>query len=243
MVRVTDEHGAFDEQQVQVQVTGTNDRPFINSPIGYLVVSEDASEPAGRSATAFDADFGAQLTWSVSRDTLAGYSADYLVNMDRFSITRNGTLFFDDSFSDDAPPPSAPNFFNGQPVTYGTTPSTAISEAGGELILEGSTGRGLHGHRLQRPAFGQSTILNTDTNPADPLSGLKINHDFASKGCSTSRAEQRARAMGMQLADSLPGSPAFSGVVGDDQVSLIVRHEPPTARLTCQLLDSTLPPM
>lgn len=62
-----------------------------------------------------------------------GYAYNYA--MDDFNITRNGTLIFDDSFTDGLPPPSAPNFANGTPTGYGTL-GTFGPEVGGKLTID-----------------------------------------------------------------------------------------------------------
>lgn len=40
--------------------------------------------------------------------------------IDTFAVTRNGTVIFNDTFSDGAPPPSAPAFNDGSPASYTT---------------------------------------------------------------------------------------------------------------------------
>lgn len=64
-----------------------------------------------------------------------------VVSVDEFSVTRNGTLFFSDGFTDGVEPPSAPNFPSGAPASYaisGTILNTA--ETGGMLQLDSSLG-------------------------------------------------------------------------------------------------------
>src|SRR6476661_3937949 len=63
------------------------------------------------------------------------------VSIDDFQISRNGGLFFRDTFSDGLPPPSAPDFASGTLATYnvfGTIPGTA--ESGGFLTLNTANG-------------------------------------------------------------------------------------------------------
>ncbi|NUZ05330.1 PEP-CTERM sorting domain-containing protein [Piscinibacter koreensis] len=68
-------------------------------------------------------------------------SAAIVVEIDRFTISRDGVVVFDDTFNDGAAPPSAPNFSTGAPLTYnvqGTLP--AGSESGGRLRLNTDLG-------------------------------------------------------------------------------------------------------
>jgi hypothetical protein len=65
------------------------------------------------------------------------------VNIDQYSITRDGIPFFTDNFSDGLEPPSAPSFLFNPTIstsyfTLGTFPSTA--ESGGLLQLNTATG-------------------------------------------------------------------------------------------------------
>ena len=62
-----------------------------------------------------------------------GYA--YIYSMDDFNITRNGTLIFNDSFTDGNPPPSAPNFTNGVSTGYGTL-GTFGPETGSKLTID-----------------------------------------------------------------------------------------------------------
>ena len=62
----------------------------------------------------------------------------HVVLLHEFSVERNGVALFQDNFSDGSPPPSAPNFLNGFPASYGT--SGGLSEAGNHLIMDTALG-------------------------------------------------------------------------------------------------------
>jgi len=63
------------------------------------------------------------------------------VNIDRFTVTRDASVLFDDTFGDGTPPPSAPNFVTGLAASYnvvGTIPAGA--ESAGLLHLDSVNG-------------------------------------------------------------------------------------------------------
>ena len=96
-----------------------------------------------------------------------------IVKLDEFVISRNGTVIFDDGFSDGVPPPSAPNFSNGAAAAYGVNGAfPAGSEAGGFLTLDTArgalvTGLGgahnvLNGATLGTPFTGTNSLTISD---------------------------------------------------------------------------------
>ena len=109
-------------------------------------------------------------------------AAPVVVDIDQFSLVKNGNSFFVDPFGDGVPPPSAPNFPNGAPASYfvgGTIPAGA--ETNGLLRLNSSNGAivvnagGFVNHSL-------ASILQTDVNPANLVNGLKIDDTFSMTG-------------------------------------------------------------
>jgi len=117
----------------------------------------------------------ATCLWSVGANAAVVY-------LDQFEIKRNGGTFFTDGFGDGNPPPSAPNFPNGQPASYGVFGSfVAGSEAGGLLRLNSADGG------LTQNANGQDRLtlraaLSTNTNSSDLASGLKIDDTLGLTG-------------------------------------------------------------
>jgi hypothetical protein len=102
-----------------------------------------------------------------------GTAQAVVVSMDDFKITRNGSLFFEDTFSDGAPPPSAPNFPNGAAASYGTFGTfPAGSESGGVLVLNSANG-GATVNALGQARLTLRATLFTNADSNDLATGLK----------------------------------------------------------------------
>ncbi|MDR6924250.1 VCBS domain-containing protein [Pseudomonas sp. BE134] len=89
IVRVTDNHGGYADQQVTLQVTGTNDGPAIdpNSPALTGDVTEDqigATTAQGTIASG-DPDINDTLAWSID-----GYSGQSVGNYGTLTLDQNG---------------------------------------------------------------------------------------------------------------------------------------------------------
>ena len=102
--------------------------------------------------------------------------------IDNFEITRaNGNLVFQDTFSDGIPPPSAPNFTNGNAGSYSIV-GIAGPEAGGKLNL--NTALGAPSDAVGRP--GENRVidarLSTNTDPNNMVNGFKVGNDFIVSG-------------------------------------------------------------
>jgi hypothetical protein len=105
-----------------------------------------------------------------------------VVDIYDFAVEKNGTQIFLDSFSDGAPPPSAPNFSNGTEAAYGV-PGTfaANSESQGRLRINTADGA------LIATANGTinrtlSALLLTNTDPTNLVNGLKVVDTFSVSG-------------------------------------------------------------
>ena len=102
--------------------------------------------------------------------------------VDDFSVTKNGTMVFRDTFSDGAPPPSAPDFLTGGPAQYFVGGSYAPnSESAGKLRANSADGE------LVTSANGfQSlslySILATNIDPNNLVNGLKIDDTLILSG-------------------------------------------------------------
>lgn len=103
----------------------------------------------------------------------AGTAQAVVVSIDDFKITRNGLPFFEDTFSDGAPPPSAPHFALGAPASYGTFGTfPAGSESGGRLLLDSANGGAtVNAAGQTRLALRATLFTNADSN--DLATGLK----------------------------------------------------------------------
>lgn len=101
-----------------------------------------------------------------------------IFTIDNFKINRaNGNLVFEDTFSDGAPPPSAPNFTNGNPGLYSVVGVTG-PEAGGKLNL--NTALGAPSNAVGRS--GQNSVIDarllTNIDPINMRNGFKVGNDF-----------------------------------------------------------------
>lgn len=113
--------------------------------------------------------------WSVGANAAVVY-------LDQFEVRRNGGTFFTDGFGDGNPPPSAPNFPNGQPAGYGVFGTfVAGSEAGGLLRLNSADG-GLTQNAIEQARLTLRAALNTNTVSSDLASGLKIDDTLGLTG-------------------------------------------------------------
>jgi hypothetical protein len=94
--------------------------------------------------------------------------------LDSFAVTKNGNVVFLDTFSDGAPPPSAPNFSDGSPASYNVFGSPG-PEASGLLTLNTANG-GLtaNAEGAQRRTIRVALDTNTRTEAEFLGRGLKI---------------------------------------------------------------------
>ena len=105
-----------------------------------------------------------------------GYAYNY--SMDDFNITRNGTLIFDDSFTDGLPPPSAPDFANGASTGYGTL-GTFGPEMGGKLTID-SAGAAASVNP-GGPLLQNFAVVQQPMNPTSP-NGMGVGTTFDVQG-------------------------------------------------------------
>lgn len=108
------------------------------------------------------------------------------VNLYDFRISRaNGTVIFNDTFDDGAPPPAAPNFVFTGPASYAVQGSYAGSETpasptvpDGYLRLNSGLGIASFNPFVGSLVEVQRARLNTDTGPANNGFGLKQFNTF-----------------------------------------------------------------
>ena len=91
------------------------------------------------------------------------------VFIDNFSVVKNGTVLFNDPFSDGIPPPNAPNFANGTPASY-FVPGDFTGKEGGGLLRLDTAGAfvGANSFRLQQ------ALLLTNVDPNNLALGFKV---------------------------------------------------------------------
>jgi PEP-CTERM motif len=98
------------------------------------------------------------------------------VNIDQFTITRNGSTFFSDSFTDGSEPPSAPT---GSYNVFGSFGSNA--ESGGKLLLDTATGA-LSANAIETPRRTVAALFLSNSDSSNLTAGLKIDDTLSVTG-------------------------------------------------------------
>ena len=98
------------------------------------------------------------------------------VNIDQFNITRNGSIFFTDSFTDGNEPPSAPT---GTYSVFGSFGSNA--ESGGKLLIDTATGA-LSANAIETPRRSVAAIFLSNADSGNLTAGLKIDDTLSVAG-------------------------------------------------------------
>ena len=136
----------------------------------------------------------------------AGTAQAVVVSIDDFKIMRNGGLFFEDTFSDGAPPPDAPNFANGALASYGTAGTfPAGSESGGLLVLNSANGEaGVNSVGQTRLTLRAMLFSNADSS--DLITGLKKDDVLSMSGIFslTSPTGPLVNGYGIRFSDRAP---------------------------------------
>ena len=107
------------------------------------------------------------ITLIASLWSMTGYA--FFVDVDQFSIVRNGAAFFNDTFGDGVVPPSGP-FGAATYNVFGTIPNTA--ESGGLLRLDTANGA-VSANALDQARIEVRARLLTNIDPTNPDAGLK----------------------------------------------------------------------
>ena len=110
--------------------------------------------------------------------TTSASTQDFRFAADNLTITRNGNLFFQDTFGDGTPPPSAPNLNGGASTNY--TVQGTFTEANGPAFFDGTQST-----TFGATNYGERAMLNSDISPiSDPVNGtkgLKRDMDFTAE--------------------------------------------------------------
>jgi len=218
-VQVSDGNGGTDTQAISVTVTDVNEAPIITSSPDLGSVQEDGTATLSCTLTATDQDAGAQLFWSLVGGSVS-LGTDYDFAMDSLTVVRNGTVIFEDTFSDGASPPSVP----AGSVAPAYSMVGSLTEAGDKLILTENGAVPLFGAGTPDPIVGQIATLQTDIDPANLTAGLKSTDNFRIEGRFDLVIPDSPReAYGIRLSDRLvDGSGIPPNQVGDDIIELVV---------------------
>src|SRR5205807_8418382 len=213
---VSDQHGATDTSTLTITIAGSDDAPTPLPGGDTGSVTEDTSLTTSGQLAASDPDHGAVLHWQLL-GTGVSASADYHYTIDRFSVTKNGASFFDDSFSDGVPPPGAPSFFNGTPASYITR--RALTESDGHAVLDGALAQTTFPFGMPGPVVTTSAILATNIDPANTVNGLKDVHDFTVEGVFDLTVPAANQFYGIGLTDQA------AGTGGNDLVQFVIQRD------------------
>ena len=186
-------------------------------------VIENVSPTATGTMAAFDPDTGAQEFWTVVGGTGAE-AASYTFLMDNLKIIKNGSIIFQDPFSDGLPPPASPNFSNGTAHTYAV--SGAFQEAGDKLIIDAADASAAVSVGTPDPFIGNFALVRTNIDPTDLVAGLKNDDNFTVEGLFDLVIPDSPREVyGIRLTDRLIGGPGTPpDQLGDDGIELVVRQ-------------------
>jgi hypothetical protein len=100
--------------------------------------------------------------------------------IDDFRVTKNAGLAFADPFDNGVPPPSAPNFVNGEPASYFV--NGTLNEAVGKVRLD-KVGADITSSIVTGQSFFiERALLLTNIDPTNLVSGLKIDDTFSVQG-------------------------------------------------------------
>ncbi|UPK40778.1 cadherin domain-containing protein (plasmid) [Bradyrhizobium sp. 186] len=210
-VQASDGLGGTDSQAIAVTVTNANEAPVITSGPQTGNVQEDGTITASGQLTAQDLD-NDSIIWQVEGGSFS-HPADFHFQVDEFKITKNGAAFFDDTFSDGNPPPSAP----GNPASYGTVGT--FTESNGRLNVDGGGAAPLFGAGTPDPFVGSAARLLSNIDPANTVNGLKSNASFVVEGRFDLILPANSReAYGIRLTDR------SATQSGDDAPALVVQQ-------------------
>ena len=151
---------------------------------------------------------------------VAASAGAYQFRIAEFEIERGGVSFFRDTFSDGAPPPSAPNFPSGNPASYLMQGTMGPENLGGndKLILDESGAAFNLGLLGNTPNLFQRATLNTNIDSANTTNGLKRNFAFTVVGAFDLIVPGLGEAYGVRLNDQVGSG------LGSDIVDLRVRN-------------------
>ena len=204
-----------------ITVAALNDAPVISGDDVTTTVKEDQIIVRSGHFDATDVDNDA-LTWSVVGGSST--NADYFFRIDDLNIIKNGAAFFHDTFGDGVPPPSAPNFANGNSTFYFVSSGSTFFESAGRAVMLGPTAFApIESLAGGFNIVGHSAILSSNVDPNNLVLGLKSNDDFTVEArFDLVMPDDPREAYGIRLTDRI-GDPV-PGAHDNDVLGLLVRR-------------------
>ena len=229
MVTVNAGIGGTRTEEVSVNVVGSNDQPlFVTnfSAAGGTYVADDVRETASGVAVANDVDHGADVTWSVTRNTSpqspTPYSTPYSITLDELSIARNGDAFyFRDQFDDGI----APTTSAGAPAGFYYVPFGTFTESAptGRLVLDGQLATSQRGTGFDDLMAGHLLTVGSSIKPDDATLGLRKDDNFEVTARFDLASLQPGQSYGFSLTDNTTGG-IPPDQLGDDVISVEVAN-------------------
>lgn len=106
-------------------------------------------------------------------------------SIDEFTITRNGSMFFQDTFDNGDPMVTGYTFSNGNTAVYDTLPAVLPgTESGSRYVIDPTLGEAMNSPLSGLPIYIQRVrvVTNTSNNAADLGRGLKDDDSFTVTG-------------------------------------------------------------
>jgi len=222
-----------DGGQTWTDVGGAISGNYTSGIASFLQLTEANEGQEIRVQASFTDDTGQTVSATSTPTTTVGdvtpvITAPFSYAVDDLSLVRNGTEFYNDTFSE-APPASPLPLTLSTPIVYFTNGST-WSESNGQAILSST---GLAPTNTGTGNYEVYAILNTNTDPTNTTMGLKEVQSFTVSATFDLTAATPGTSYGVQLNDGT------STQVPDQIVSLYV-HGQTDGSTVVELVQSDL---
>jgi hypothetical protein len=162
---------------------------------------------------------GALLAFAMT----AGSASAYVVDIDNFTVVKNGITVLNDTFGDGTPPPDGPN----GPATYGVGAGATFTEGGGTATMTTATGGSnvFGGVNFTR----HTAVFRTNTQPLSTSTlGLKSDDTISVSGLFDMFIPAAPReSFGVLLTDRVVGPDPQNPIsAGDDELEMRVVRTP-----------------
>lgn len=159
----------------------------------------------------------------------AGPASAYFVEIDTFTVTKNGTDILVDNFADSNPPPSGP----ASPTTYGTNGTFAETGVDPGAVATMTTATGAPNVFGGTNFIRHNANFRTNTDPLPNENGLKSNDTLKVTGLFNVNIPANNReSYGVYFID------AAGGTAGNDQLEVrLVRGQDGVLRINFQRVD------